>query len=206
MKCHSIITVGTGIQSLKNSSNHTITLVCWITKWFICITHNHMGLIIKNLVIPNNCRDNYPLLNLQIEENVLSIKIKLLIPINLFSLKHEIDLPAPQFWPCRPMCWSIHISIPLTLAWLLIIFQQLHNRVKIIMQSKSGTTYFFFQSKTADKQHGGFLEMVTSLTLWGRMGTNSPSIRTTSVLSSVQAKSLLSLGGRSLTTLTRLGR
>jgi len=31
------------------------------------------------------------------------------------------------------------------------------------MQSKSGTTYFFFvQSKTADKQHGGFLEMVTS--------------------------------------------
>ena len=30
------------------------------------------------------------------------------------------------------------------------------------MQSKSGTTYFFFQSKTADKQHGGFLEMDTS--------------------------------------------
>ena len=29
------------------------------------------------------------------------------------------------------------------------------------MQCKSGTTYFF-QSKTADKQHGGFLEMVTS--------------------------------------------
>ena len=114
-------------------------------------------------------------------------KFQLKTTYTVFSLKHEIDLPAPQFWPCRPMCWSIHISIPLTLAWLLIIFQQLHNRVKIIMQSKSGTTYFFFSIKNS-RQTTWRIPWDGHLTLWGRMQTAQASEQ---LLFSVQFKQSL---------------
>jgi len=62
---------------------------------------------------------------------------------------------------------------------------------------------FFFQSKTADKQHGGFLEMVTS---HSGVGCKQPKHPNNFCSQFSSSKVFALLGGRSLTTLTRRGR